>query len=113
MSQLTGESAPGSDGIGSHHLAISMEKNHCLAMKIKHIDDERNLQFQQDKMQYENSNAQVIHVRVMENKEAEIRLEEAKADAAIKVMKAKQVEVEVLRLSLMMKGIMPDANVAP
>jgi len=36
----------------------------------------------------------------MENKEAEICLEEAKADAAIKVMKAKQVEMEVLRLSL-------------
>ncbi|KAI9462594.1 hypothetical protein HD554DRAFT_2041171 [Boletus coccyginus] len=29
-----------SDGIGSHRLAISMEKNHCLVIKMKHIDDE-------------------------------------------------------------------------
>ena len=57
ISQLTAESAPRSDCIGSHHLAISMEKNHCLVMKIKQIDDEQNLQFQWDKMQYENMNA--------------------------------------------------------
>ncbi|KAI9458048.1 hypothetical protein HD554DRAFT_2331143 [Boletus coccyginus] len=54
-----------------------------------------------------------IHTQAMENKEAEIRLEEAKARAAIETMKVKQAEAEVLRLSLMMKGIMPDANVPP
>ena len=62
-------------------------------------------------MQYENdTNAQVIHVWVMENKEVEIHLKEAKAHTATEAMRAKQVEVKVLQLSLMMKGIMPDAK---
>ena len=81
-------------------------------MKIKQIDNEQNLQFQWDKMQYENMNAQAIHDWVMENKEVEIHLEDARACAATEAMKAKQVEAEVLGLSLMIKGIMPDADVA-
>ncbi len=114
MSQMSAgmESSIGSDGPSSRRLALSMEKGHQLGMKLKHIDNEHQFQLACEKMQFETTNAHIIHQRFMENKEAEIRLEEAKAMTASNMLREKMAKAEILCRQLMMKGINLDASKA-
>ena len=107
VSQMTTKSSSSADNIHACCLVLSMQKNHCLSLQIQHTENEHQLQLQHDRMQYETTNAQVIHDQVIVNKQVKIQLEEAKACAAAEVVCMKQQEVEMLCLQLMLKGINP------
>ena len=99
--QLTAESGSGTDGLNFHHIALSMEKSYHLAMKFKHVDHQWTIQFKCKKMQYENTNAQAIHEHLIANREVDICLKEAKAQAATEALKVKQAEVVLWSIFLL------------
>jgi Tfp pilus assembly major pilin PilA len=109
MSQMTTESSiEGSDAAHTHCLTLSMQKNQRYALKLQHHQQERQIDLECEKMQYENANVQTIHMRLMENKQMEIQLEEARACAATEAAKAKQQDIELLHLQPKMKGMDPN-----
>ena len=105
MLQMTAKSSASMESTNLHSIALSMEKNQWLALKIKHLNSEHTLQLEHDKRLYENANTAIIHERAMASKEAQILLEKAKAELMSESLKLKQMEVEALKLELLIRGV--------